>query len=54
MPLRKRKPTSPGRRFRLRLPLRLRMFTLATFTPKMLSTAWRTWVRFESGWTMKT
>ncbi len=44
-----RVPTVPVRRLRLRLPLRLSVFTLATFTPKIASTAWRISILLASG-----
>ena len=38
---RAREPQPPVRRLRLRLPLRLSVFTLVTCTPKIVSIAWR-------------
>src|SRR5579871_538260 len=44
-----RRPKVAGRRMRLRLPLRLRVFTLTTCTLKIDSTAWRIWILLASG-----
>ena len=47
-----RLPKVPVRRLRLRLPLRLSVFTLVTLTPKIASTASRISGLVASGWTL--
>ena len=49
-----RMPTTPVRRLRVDLPLRLRVLTLVTFTLKARSTALRTSTLVERGSTTKT
>ena len=49
MPVRKHKPTTPGRRFGFAFTFEVR--TSRTLTPKISSIAWAIWVLCARSWT---